>query len=78
MLGQVETTGRKNKKGTVEKGINSEPLNSPFVESNKRAFVLLCEAFALRGDSDEQVKAQALGAWSMVHGMAALIIRYQY
>lgn len=74
MLGQVETTGRKNKKGSEEKGINSEPANSPFIESSKRAFVLLCEAFALRGDSDEQVKAQALGAWSMVHGMAALII----
>jgi AcrR family transcriptional regulator len=79
MLGQVETTGRKNKKdhlvenSTVEVN-SSDSINSPFMESSKKPFILLREAFALRGDSDERVKAQALGAWSMVHGMAALII----
>jgi AcrR family transcriptional regulator len=89
MLGQVETTGRKNKKdhlvenSTVETSTaedstvevnSSDSINSPFMESSKKPFILLREAFALRGDSDERVKAQALGAWSMVHGMAALII----
>jgi len=79
MLGQVETTGRKNKKdhlvgnSSVENP-SSGSINSPFMESSKKPFILLREAFALRGDSDERVKAQALGAWSMVHGMAALII----
>lgn len=74
MLGQVETTGRKNKKEDAGKDVKPEPINSPFIESSKKPFILLREAFALRGDTDEQVKAQALGAWSMVHGMAALII----
>lgn len=69
MLGQVETTGRKNKKDEVV-----EAASTDFINSSKKPFILLREAFALRGDNDEKVKAQALGAWSMVHGMAALII----
>ena len=74
MLGQVETTGRKSKKNEVVAAENADVINSPFMESSKKPFILLREAFALRGDDDEKVKAQALGAWSMVHGMAALII----
>jgi AcrR family transcriptional regulator len=82
MLGQVETTGRKNKKEGIESssnnsandGANADAVDSPFIESSKKPFILLREAFSLRGDTDERVKAQALGAWSMVHGMAALII----
>ena len=76
MLGQVETTGRKSKKNDIEANVSvdKDPANCLFIESSKKPFILLCEAFALRGDDDENVKAQALGAWSMVHGMAALII----
>jgi len=74
MLGQVETTGRKSKKNEAVVAENTAVINSPFMESSKKPFILLREAFALRGDDDERVKAQALGAWSMVHGMAALII----
>jgi AcrR family transcriptional regulator len=79
MLGQVETSGRKNKQDDTDEtirtnSVNSALIESPFIESSKKPFILLREAFALRGDSDEKVKAQALGAWSMVHGMAALII----
>jgi AcrR family transcriptional regulator len=70
MLGQVETTGRKSKKYEVVEATSS----TDFINSSKKPFILLREAFALRGDSDEKVKAQALGAWAMVHGMAALII----
>lgn len=70
MLGQVETTGRKSKKNEVVEATSS----TDFINSSKKPFILLREAFALRGDSDEKVKAQALGAWAMVHGMAALII----
>jgi len=69
MLGQVETTGRKNKKE-----VSDDAVSSSFLESSKKPFILLREAFALRGDDKAKVKAQALGAWSMVHGMAALII----
>ncbi len=43
------------------------------MESSKKPFILLREAFALRGDTDEKVKAQALGAWSMVHGYTMLL-----
>lgn len=76
MLGQVETTGRKGKKepAVTKKDAAETSVNSPFVESTRKPFILLREAFALRGDTEERVKAQALGAWSMVHGMAALII----
>jgi AcrR family transcriptional regulator len=78
MLGQVETTGRKTKKYEVELSADiagsHDSVSSPFIESSKKPFILLREAFALRGDNDDTVKAQALGAWSMVHGMAALII----
>jgi AcrR family transcriptional regulator len=80
MLGQVETTGRKGKKDQVvaetESAINDveSSSNSPFIGSSKKPFILLCDAFALQGDTEERIKAQALGAWSMVHGMAALII----
>lgn len=78
MLGQVETRGRKTKKDEVEvsadKVGSKNSVSSPFIESSKKPFILLREAFALRGDNDDKVKAQALGAWSMVHGMAALII----
>jgi AcrR family transcriptional regulator len=74
MLGQVETTGRKSKKEDITASTTSNSVSSPFIESSKKPFILLREAFSLRGDTDERVKAQALGAWSMVHGMAALMI----
>ena len=74
MLGQVETSGRKNKKDDIAQTVTADSVNSPLIESTKKPFILLREAFALRGDNDDKVKAQALGAWSMVHGMAALII----
>jgi AcrR family transcriptional regulator len=78
MLGQVETTGRKTKTEGIDVSADiagsKESVSSPFIESSKKPFILLREAFALRGDDDDKVKVQALGAWSMVHGMAALII----
>ncbi len=74
MLGQVEARGLKNKKEDVGKEVDSDFINSSFMESTKKPFILLREAFALRGDDKDRVQAQALGAWSMVHGMAALII----
>ncbi len=80
MLGQVETQGRKTQKETHSnndvkvKVVSKEPNNSEMITSSKRPFILLHEAFARRGGDDAHLKAQALGAWSMVHGMAALII----
>jgi len=68
MLGQIETTGRK----------RSAPLaaeqDRDFEQQSKRPFVLLREAFGLRGGDEQLIRAQALGAWSMVHGMAALML----
>lgn len=77
MLGQVETTGRKLKKETSV--TKSSPTQSDiqvsvsplFSEKTQKPFLLLKAAFA---DNDDQAEAKALGAWSMVHGMAALII----
>ncbi len=68
MLGQVETTGRKKKaKSDID-------ISDSFTRNSKRPFVLLREAFSLAGGCENKIKAKALGAWSMVHGMAALMI----
>lgn len=84
MLGQVETTGRKTKQQTAPTGGKSAKRSGPdhstviadssFIKSSQKSFLLLQQAFALQGGSDESIKAQAIGAWSMVHGMAALMI----
>jgi len=83
MLGQVETSGRRGRKSKKEEGgdagievsLSSQTVSTELEASSRRTFVLLQEAFAKNGRNDEmKVKAQALGAWSMVHGMAALII----
>ncbi|GAA4890291.1 TetR/AcrR family transcriptional regulator [Ferrimonas pelagia] len=42
-------------------------------QASKRPFRLLQGAFALVCDDEVQTRAQALGAWSLVHGVAALI-----
>jgi len=76
MLGQVETKGRKALKGSIsdKKESAENTKSSEMLTSSKRPFILLREAFAQREQNEASVKAQALGAWSMVHGMAALII----
>lgn len=42
--------------------------------SAKRPFVLLRDAFMHTLDDELKAKNQALGAWSLVHGLAALVI----
>ena len=78
MLGQVETSGRKNSRAnTKENTLISTPNKSPLsdLESfSKTPFILLREAFAMRTSDKALARAQAMGAWSMVHGMSALII----
>lgn len=75
MLGQVETQGRKNQK---EASKDKQPIKPEkkkgTISNSKRPFVLLHEAFSKRGGDEAHIRAQALGAWSMVHGMAALIL----
>ncbi len=77
MLGQVETTGRKIKKETSVSQLTPTESSiqvsvSPlFSEKTQKPFLLLKAAFAA---NDDHAEAKALGAWSMVHGMAALII----
>ncbi|WP_394130122.1 TetR/AcrR family transcriptional regulator [Shewanella maritima] len=63
MLGQVDTSGRK--------AIAQQPVAK--TEANNRPFQLLRHAFALQSNDEQQIKAQAIGAWAMVHGLAALI-----
>jgi hypothetical protein len=77
MLGQVENLGRR---GANKADENSKPVQanidiSPELQrSSKRPFDLLENAFAQTSRNELKVKAQALGAWAMVHGMAALLI----
>lgn len=74
MLGQVENAGRRmpqKLEATTEAG---HDVLSDLQNSSKRPFDLLENAFARISDDQLTVKAQALGAWSMVHGMAALLI----
>ena len=80
MLGQVENAGRrhqvsldttKNTRQDLEKQV---PESTELGKSSHRSFDLLAQAFAQIHQSEQMVKAQALGAWSMVHGMAALLI----
>lgn len=77
MLGQVENLGRR----TSLKTEDADKLNQASVDvsselqrSSKRPFDLLESAFAQMSRNALNVKARALGAWSMVHGMAALLI----
>ncbi len=75
MLGQVETSGRKK----IQDHNKSEPISNTValtdLESlSKTPFVLLRDAFAMLTHDKSLAKAQAIGAWSMVHGMSALII----
>jgi len=80
MLGQVENTGRRNQNVTNQSELDislmSPVVSSELEASSTRPFLLLHDAFARanKKDDDKQVKAQAVGAWAMVHGMAALII----
>lgn len=73
MLSQADASGRRNK---TEQVIEQGKIElSPVLEiSSQKPFKLLKHAFE-NGDADpEQVKARALSAWSLVHGMSALII----
>jgi len=75
MLGQVETSGRKKTQSSYKKSTsNSTPPMSDLESFSKTPFILLKEAFAMRTSDKALARAQAMGAWSMVHGMSALII----
>ena len=75
MLGQVETRGRKNTHSENKKSESKESDQLSDLESfSKTPFILLKEAFSLRTDDKALARAQAMGAWAMVHGLSALII----
>lgn len=89
MLGQVETAGRRHqnaksdtatapeeRQSDLHISLASPDVSSELEASSSRPFDLLRDAFAKanKAEADIKVTAQALGAWSMVHGMAALII----
>lgn len=77
MLGQVENLGRRivSKTDETDKPNQISLGVSPKLQhSSKRPFELLENAFAQMSRNELKVKAKALGAWSMVHGMAALLI----
>jgi AcrR family transcriptional regulator len=73
MLGQVDSQGRRNRKDTPNQSF--EPKLSIEQEGfTEGPYALLRNAFARVYKDESMVKAQAIGAWSIVHGMAALII----
>lgn len=78
MLGQVETSGRKKKSTNTHKNSTTSTTSamplSDLENFSKTPFILLKEAFAMRTNDKALARAQAMGAWSMVHGMSALII----
>lgn len=82
MLGQVETSGRKNSRVTtdtktktnISTKTKSTAPPSDLESFSKTPFILLKEAFAMRTNNKALARSQAMGAWSMVHGMSALII----
>ena len=51
-----------------------DSLESNFTITSERPFLLLHDAFLKTGRGEAYAKSQAIGAWSLVHGMAALII----
>lgn len=69
MLGQIETRGRKQVNAKLSDSISVE-----LEQSSSQAFQLLAAVFEQYLDDPAQVKAQAAGAWAIVHGLAALII----
>jgi AcrR family transcriptional regulator len=74
MLGQVETTGRKHRSNETDSDDSQPQISLELSVMSKRPYQLLKDAFAMYNDNHDEVKLQALGAWSMVHGMAALLI----
>jgi len=85
MLGQVENTGRRNQnvgsqniesQTSMDISLMNPAVSSDLEASSNRSFILLQDAFlkANKQGDEMKIKAQALGAWAMVHGMAALII----
>ncbi len=77
MLGQLDTAGKRNSQkesSDIDRNTKGKDAASTLEESAQRPFALLQAAFANNITDPEQVRAQALGAWSLVHGMAALLI----
>lgn len=73
MLSQADTGGRRKK--TEESSDQGRVEISPLLEiSSQKPFKILKQAFQTGNADSEQVTARALSAWSLVHGMSALII----
>lgn len=72
MLGQVETQGKKNRDS--ESVIKKPALSEELKLRSKRPYMLLRDAFAMLSSDPEVVRIKAMGAWSLVHGMSALMI----
>lgn len=73
MLSQVDTGGRRNKSAQTTSTIK-DSISPRLETSTQKPFKLLRDAFVTEKDDENTITARALGAWSMVHGMSALII----
>lgn len=72
MLSQVDPGGRV-RAGTARKK-KAEIISAELRASSQRPFQLLYGTFANRRTSRKEAVSRAIGAWSLVHGMAALVI----
>lgn len=73
MLSQVDTGGRRNKIKT-ETGQGKADVSPLLGLSTQKPFKILRAAFEKADMDAMHITARALSAWSMVHGMSALII----
>lgn len=75
MLSQVDPAGRSGRgRRDGQDSRRSQEPSDELKASSSRPFQLLHAAFTGRGTGKKEALARAIGAWSMVHGMAALII----
>lgn len=75
MIGEANQSRSKNKNEGDIGALKMSHINSDKEYSKRinRPFDLLLDAFATKVDDPLIAKAQALGAWSMVHGLSALL-----
>jgi AcrR family transcriptional regulator len=75
MIGEAKQPQSKNRNGGDIDELKTSHINSDKEYSKRinRPFDLLLDAFATKVDDPLIAKAQALGAWSMVHGLSALL-----
>lgn len=72
-LSQTIKSHNKNEKQTTTQVTSDLAPDKQYAKRINRPFDLLRDAFAMRVNDPHLARMQALGAWSMVHGLSALL-----